>query len=129
VADKAVALHFDAKEQRVVVAVSGCGDDAQAVAAGFALHPELLAGAAPEGDEAGFKRFGVADGVEKAQHQHFAGARILHDAGTRPSIFSKSIVASLLIVFLISVWIFGNTKKPAGLVAGGLGISSIWMAV
>jgi hypothetical protein len=81
VADESVALDHHAKQQRVVVAVGCGGDDAQAVAAGFALHPQLLAGAAPEGDEAGLQRFGVADGIEKAQHQHLAGARILHDAG------------------------------------------------
>ena len=81
VADQSVALDHDAEQQRVVVAVGCGGDDAQAVAAGFALHPQLLAGAAPEGDKAGLKGFGVADGVEKAQHQHFAGACILHDAG------------------------------------------------
>src|ERR1035441_6233341 len=62
VTHEAVALHLDAKEQRVVVAIGGGGDDAQAVGAGFALHPQLLAGAAPEGDEAGFQRFVLAGG-------------------------------------------------------------------
>ena len=81
VADQSVALDDNAKQQRVVVAVGCGGDDAQPVAAGFALHPQLLAGAAPEGDKAGLQRLGVADGIEKAQHQHLAGARILHDAG------------------------------------------------
>src|ERR1035441_10583179 len=81
VAYKSVAFDDDAKEQRIVVAVGGGGDDAQAVAAGFALHPQLLSGAAPEGDEAGLQGFCIADGVEKAQHQHLAGARILHNAG------------------------------------------------
>src|ERR1035441_6858244 len=81
VADESVALDDDTKEHCVVVAVGCGGDDAQAIAAGLALHPQLLAGAAPEGDEAGFEGFGVADGVEKAQHQHLAGACILNDAG------------------------------------------------
>src|SRR5271165_1943483 len=63
VTDEAVACDDDSEDQRVVVAVGGGGDDTQAVAAGFALHPELLAGAAPEGDEAGFQGFGAADGV------------------------------------------------------------------
>ena len=80
-ADQAVALDDDAEEEGVVVAVGGGGDDAQAIAAGFALHPQLLAGAAPEGDETGLQGFGIALGVEKAQHQHLAGARILHNAG------------------------------------------------
>jgi len=31
--------------------------------------------------------------------------------------------------FLVRFGFFKNTKKPAGLVAGGLGNFSIWMAV
>src|SRR5580698_9549681 len=69
VADEAVAFDDDAEDQRIVVAV-GCGrDNAQAVAAGFALHPELLAGAAPKGDKARLKCFGITGWIEKAQHQ------------------------------------------------------------
>src|ERR1039458_10084773 len=52
VADQAVSLHFHTEQQRVVVAVGGRRNHAQAVAAGLALHPELLAGAAPEGHKA-----------------------------------------------------------------------------
>src|ERR1035438_3625076 len=48
VAHQAVAFDLDAKQQGVVVAVGGGGDYAQTVAAGLALHPQLLAGAAPE---------------------------------------------------------------------------------
>src|SRR5271165_209252 len=81
VADQSVALNLDAEEQRIVVTVGGGRDDAQAVAAGFAFHPELLAGAAPESDKAGLQGFGIAGGVEKTQHQYFARACILHDAG------------------------------------------------
>src|ERR1035438_7282343 len=65
VADQSVALDDDTKEHCVIVTVGCGGDDAQAVAAGLALHPQFLAGAAPEGDEAAFKGFGVVDGVEK----------------------------------------------------------------
>src|ERR1035437_8245390 len=70
VAHESVTLDDDAKQQRVVVAVGCGGDDAQAVAAGFALHPQLLAGTAPEGDEAGLEGFCITEGVEKAQHEH-----------------------------------------------------------
>src|SRR5580698_1190236 len=80
-ANQAIALDGDAKQQRVIVAIDGCGDDTKAIAAGFALHPELLAGAAPEGDKAGFQSPRVTDLVQKAQHQHFAGERILDDSG------------------------------------------------
>src|SRR5690242_13771960 len=77
-ANQAIAFYFHAKQERVVVAIGGYGDDAQAVAAGFALHPQLLAGAAPEGDEAGFQGFLIAGLIQKTQHQHFSGARVLH---------------------------------------------------
>src|SRR5258708_1113470 len=46
VAHQSVALDLDAKQQRIVVAVGRRGDDAQAVAARLALHPELVTGAA-----------------------------------------------------------------------------------
>jgi len=80
VAHQAVALDLYAEEQRIVVAISASGDDAKAVAAGLALHPELLAGAAPEGDEAGVEGFLVADFIEEAEHQHLSGFSVLHDA-------------------------------------------------
>src|ERR1700730_2714600 len=60
VAHQPIAFHFHAKQQRIVIAVGGGRDNAQAVAAGLALHPQLLAGAAPESDEAGFEGPGVA---------------------------------------------------------------------
>src|ERR1700756_4454488 len=72
VADKAIALDFDAEEQRVVVAVGNGFENAEPVAAGFAFHPELLAGAAPEGDEAGLEGGPVAFRVEEADHEHFS---------------------------------------------------------
>ncbi len=52
VTDQAIAFDDDLEYQRVVVAIGSRGDDAQAVATGLAFHPELLAGTAPEGDEA-----------------------------------------------------------------------------
>src|SRR5271168_1125507 len=89
VADEAVAFYDYLEYQSIVVAVGCSGDDAQAVAAGFAFHPELLAGAAPEGDEAGFKAFGVAGCVEEAQHQHLAGSVVLYDAWDQAVHFGK----------------------------------------
>src|ERR1700685_1337358 len=52
VTDQAVAFNLDAEQQRVVVAIGCGGDDAQPVAAGLALHPQLLAGAAPKCEQA-----------------------------------------------------------------------------
>ena len=80
-ANQAVAFDHDAKQQRIVVAIGRGRNDAQPIAAGLALHPKLLAGAAPEGYKAALQRLGIADRIEKTQHQHFAGARILHDSG------------------------------------------------
>src|SRR5665213_25419 len=80
VAHQSIAFDDNAKQQRVVVAVGRGRDNAQPVAAGLALHPQLLARAAPEGYKSALQRLGIADGIQKTQHQHFAGARILHDA-------------------------------------------------
>src|SRR5581483_1914921 len=63
VTHEAIAFHFDTEQERVVVAVGGSGDDAQAIAAALALHPQLLARAAPEGNEAGLQCFCIAGGV------------------------------------------------------------------
>ncbi len=125
-ADEAVAFHLDAEEQRVVVAVGGGGDDAQAVAAGLALHPELVAGAAPEGDEAGLERLLVAHFVQEAEHQHLAGLRVLHDAGDEAVGLGKVdlwVVRSLVFLsFLLLVLVssgmlprgLSSVKRPAG---------------
>src|SRR6202453_1412159 len=60
VANQAVAFHLHAKQQCVIVAVGRGRNHAETVAAGLALHPELLASTAPEGDKAGFLRFRIA---------------------------------------------------------------------
>src|ERR1035437_10341211 len=122
VPNESIPLDHHTKQQGIVVAVGRGCDDAQAVAAGFALHPQLLAGTAPEGDEAGLKGFCIADGVEKAQHQHLAGARILHNAG-REAVHLVEIDCRVRIAHgFPCAWLSlaGNTKKPAGRVAGGL---------
>jgi hypothetical protein len=89
VADEAVAFDFDAEEECVLVAVGGDFDDAEAIAAGFAFHPEFLAGAAPKCNKAGFFCFAPAFFVEKSEHEDLAGARILHDAGGEAVHFGK----------------------------------------
>ena len=123
-ADKSVAFDDDAEDERVVVAVSRGGDNAQAVATGFTLHPELLASAAPEGDESSLKGPGVADGVEEAEHQDLTRGIVLHDAGDEPVHFAEinlgkqrghSYLSILFWVFVSpSVEIASRSKKPAG---------------
>jgi len=97
VADQTIAFDDNLEDNGVIVAVGGGGNDAEAVAAGFAFHPELLAGAAPEGNEAGFEGFGVADGVEEAEHKDFACTRILDDA------WNEAVH-----LFKINLWQFGR---------------------
>src|ERR1039457_2032543 len=60
VAHQPIAFNHDAEQQRVIVAVGCGGDNTQAVAAGLALHPELLAGGAPEGKKAALQGLGIA---------------------------------------------------------------------
>src|ERR1700722_19111834 len=65
VADKPVALHHDAKQKRIVIAIRRGRDNAQPVSAALALHPQLLSRTAPEGDVSAFERPGVADGIKE----------------------------------------------------------------
>ena len=79
-ADKAIAFDDYFEDQGVVIAVGRSRYDAESVAAGFALHPELLAGAAPEGYKAGFEALGIAYGIQEAQHEDLAGGIVLNNA-------------------------------------------------
>src|SRR5580704_1433059 len=53
VAHQAVAFHLYTEQQCIVVAISRGRKHAQPIAAGLALHPKLLARAAPEGHKPG----------------------------------------------------------------------------
>src|SRR6478609_9351348 len=59
-ANKPIALNLHAKKERVIVAIRRRGHDSQPIAAGFALHPKLLASATPKSHEACFYCLGVA---------------------------------------------------------------------
>ena len=87
-ADQAVAFHANLAEHRIVVAI-GCGiGQAQAVAAGLALGPQLVAGAAIEGYVAGLKRLVERLLVHEAHHENLAVIGILHDGrGESPHLF------------------------------------------
>src|SRR5580698_4235505 len=52
VTNEAVSFDDDSEQQRIVVAICGGRNDAEAVSAGFAFHPEFLPRATPESDEA-----------------------------------------------------------------------------
>ena len=127
VADEAVAFDNDFEDDGVVVAVGGGGNYTKAIAAGFAFHPKLLAGTAPEGDESGFEGFGVADGVEEAEHEDLAGSGVLNYAGDEAVHFGEIDLGQFgrHLVSLISVGplvldFASKSKKPAGVGAGGL---------
>ena len=84
VADVAVAQPLDLEQHRVVVAVHQQLDDLELVAGGFALHPQLVAGAAEEGGVAGAARFRERHVVHEADHQDFRGFGVLDDGGDQP---------------------------------------------
>jgi hypothetical protein len=48
---------------------------------GFALHPELVAGAAIEGDVAGFARLAPGFFIHEADHEDATGLFVLDDGG------------------------------------------------
>src|SRR5271165_5141539 len=129
VTHQAVSFNLNAKQQRIVVAVRRRGNNAQAVTAGFALHPQLLARTAPESDEPGFQRFGVADGVEKAQHKHLAGGRILNDSRQQAVHFFKVNLRCVFAHFHpdSDLDLVRAAKSPPALFAGGLAsFRSLW---
>ena len=72
-------------QERVGFAVLVDAHQVEAVSAGCALLPELIAAAAPEGDETG--AVGSRDGfpVHEPEHQHFARPGILNDGGNETS--------------------------------------------
>ena len=75
-----------------------------------------MAGAAPKGDEAGFKCFCVTGGIEKTQHQHLAGFSVLHDSRHEAiHLFKVNAFHSFIPWFG-----FVAIKNPPALVAGGL---------
>lgn len=79
--NEAVALDTDFHEYCVLVAVGRGGDEAQAISAGLALCPELIASAAVEGYIAAAQ--GKVEGlaIHEPHHEHIAVVGILHDGG------------------------------------------------
>ncbi len=78
-AHQAVALNFDLEQQRIVVAIGRSLNHPQPVAAGLALHPQLLPRPAPECDKTRLERLRIARFIQEAEHQHLARLRILDD--------------------------------------------------
>jgi hypothetical protein len=71
----------DHEQQRVAIAVGARGVHAQAVAGGFALHPQRPAAAAPEVREPRLLRAQERLRVRVRDHQHVAGRTVLRDHG------------------------------------------------
>ena len=120
-ADQAVALDLNLAENRIVIAIGGRIGEAQAIAAGFALGPQLIAGAAVEGYIAGLKRLVERLLVHEAHHENLAIVGILNDRrGKSPHLFKIDLHCSIP----LSGWLFwGNhargqkTKNPLGWIA------------
>ena len=76
-ADGADGIHLH--QQGVVVAIHADVHQLQEVAAGLALHPQLLPGTAEKGDFARFQRLLVGLAVHVTKHQHLGRAGILNN--------------------------------------------------
>ena len=117
-ADQSVALHPHLAEHRIVVAIGGRIGQAQAVAAGLALGPQLVAGAAVKGYVAGLKRLVERLLVHEAHHENLAVIGILHDRrGESPHLFKIDLhcsCSSLDWLFWKQSRAAGKKKKPAG---------------
>ena len=80
---------FDLEKEDIAVAIHIPPDDTLEVAAGFALEPEFLAGAAPVVHEAGFEGFLQGLPIQPREHEHAAvgdvsARRFLQDGGDEP---------------------------------------------
>ena len=78
------AVFYDEDDESVLVAVGGNGDDLLPVAAGFALAPELLAGAAKKAGIALFYGNTEALFVHVDHGEHLFCEKVLHDGGDEP---------------------------------------------
>jgi len=72
---------LDFKEQGVCVAIDAPSDHALGVAAGLALEPVFLPGAAPVVHEASVERGLQRGGVHPREHEHAFAFSVLHDGG------------------------------------------------
>ena len=91
-----------------LIAIRGDFLDHQAMAGGFALQPQLVAGAAVKRREAGLHRLPKGFFIHEADHQDAAAHVILNDRGDQPVEFAE-----------IEFHICAPKKKPA-VVRGGL---------
>ncbi len=118
-ADQAVAFHPNLAENGIVVAIGGGIGEAQAIAAGLALGPQLVAGAAVKGYIAGLKRLVERLLVHEAHHENLAIVGILHDRrGESPHLFKIDLHCPLPLplglAFLEQSGAAVTKKKPAG---------------
>ena len=72
------AERFDLDQQRIVVAIDGDFLDDEAVPGAFALHPQLIARAAVEGDKAGVAGFAKGFVVHEADHENAVRRGVLN---------------------------------------------------
>ena len=83
---------LDLDEQSVTVAVEGDVLDGLDMSAGFSLHPEFLAGAAPEmglaGGDGGFERGAVHPG----HHQHPSSGLLLDNGGNEAGLIIFQLI-------------------------------------
>src|SRR5262245_49221676 len=106
VTDVPAAEAFDADEHRVLVAVDQQVPDREPVARRLALRPELVAGAAEEGDVTRLAREVPRLLVHEPDHEHLAAPLVLDDGGHEPVKFRKVHTCAL------------KNKKPRRTAAG-----------
>jgi hypothetical protein len=111
---------FDFDEEGVVVAIGGDFLDDEAVAGAFAFHPELVSGAAVEGDKAGGAGFFEGFGVHEADHQDAVGGGVLNYGREEAVEFGVIESHFLLAAFFRLHEGPEAIKKPAGTAAGVL---------
>src|SRR5258706_15697058 len=112
-AHQPITPYLNLEQKRIIVAVGRSLNHSQPVAAGLALHPQLLPGPAPERDKPGLERLRVTPFIQKAEHQHLARLRVLDDAWDQAIHLCKinlNRVNHLPLSWFILIQIF-STKK------------------
>ena len=108
VADVAVALPYDAKDHRVVVAVGEHLAHRQPVARRLAFQPQRLAAAAVEGGESRVQGSLKGFVVHEAQHQYFTRFVVLRDGGYQAVQFRE------IHRVILSHGAWGIHRRPSG---------------
>jgi hypothetical protein len=112
VAHQSIAFHADLDQYRILVAICGSRDEAQAVSAGLAFHPQFVTCAAEERHIPRAQCIVESFAVHESHHKDVAIVGVLHYGGRESLHFFEIDLAHVL---LRAWWMItaGRNRKPA----------------